>query len=286
MINFLGRRDGGSEVDYTVNPQVGLPFLNGPINSSEVVNDAFPAWDYTSGHMIAIGLLAAERHRRLTGEGQLVRLSLKDVALAMLGNLGLLAEVMVNNADRPKYGNYLYGSFGRDFRTLDGKRLMIVGLTDMQWNCLIKATGLHNAIKKLGIRLGLDLGDEGNRFRSRQEIAALMEPWFQARTMAEAASILDANRVTWGPYRGVREAIAKDVDCSVDNPMFSMVDQPGIGSYLAPATPLDFKDVPRLPAKLAPVLGEHTDQILLDILGLSEAEVGRLHDARVVAGPK
>jgi 2-methylfumaryl-CoA isomerase len=36
----------------------------------------------------------------------------------------------------------------------------------------------------------------------------------------------------------------------------------------------------------APRLGEHTDQILLDILGLSEAEVGRLHDARVVAGPK
>ncbi|MBL8416264.1 MAG: 2-methylfumaryl-CoA isomerase [Propionivibrio sp.] len=285
MINFLGRRDGGSEVDYTVNPQVGLPFLNGPINSSEVVNDAFPAWDYTSGHMIAIGLLAAERHRRLTGEGQLVRLSLKDVALAMLGNLGLLAEVMVNNADRPKYGNYLYGSFGRDFRTLDGKRLMIVGLTDMQWHCLTKATGLQNAIKKLGIRLGLDLNDEGNRFRARQEIAALMEPWFEARTMAEAASILDANRVTWGPYRGVREAIAKDADCSLDNPMFSMVDQPGIGSYLAPATPLDFTDVPRLPAKLAPVLGEHTDQILLDILGLSEAEVGRLHDDGIVAGP-
>ncbi len=67
--------------------------------------------------------------------------------------------------------------------------------------------------------------------------------------------------------------------------MFSMVDQPGIGSYLAPSTPLDFKNVPRRPAKLAPVLGEHTDQILLDILGSSEAEVGRLHDDGIVAGP-
>jgi 2-methylfumaryl-CoA isomerase len=46
-----------------------------------------------------------------------------------------------------------------------------------------------------------------------------------------------------------------------------------------PATPLDFGRVPRLPAMPAPALGEHTDQILLDILGLSEAEVGRLHDA-------
>ncbi|MFZ4534813.1 2-methylfumaryl-CoA isomerase [Propionivibrio sp.] len=285
MLNFMGRRDGGSEVDYTVNPQVGLPFMNGPITSSDVVNDSFPAWDYISGQMIAIGLLAAERHRRLTGEGQLVRLALKDVALAMLGNLGLLAEVMVNNTDRAKHGNYLYGSFGRDFTTLDGKHLMIIGLTDMQWRCLLKATGLQQAMNELGARLDLDLADDGNRFRARQQIAALIEPWFCARTLAEATSILNANRVTWGPYRGVREAIASDPDCSVDNPMFSMTEQPGIGSYLMPATPLDFDRVPRLPAMPAPVLGQHTDQILLDILGLSEAEVGRLHDDGVVAGP-
>ena len=49
------------------------------------------------------------RDRRLTGEGQLVRLALKDVALAMLGNFGMIAEVMVNDADRPRQGNYLYG---------------------------------------------------------------------------------------------------------------------------------------------------------------------------------
>ena len=66
---------------------------------------------------------------------------------------------------------------------------------------------------------------------------------------------------------------------------FTLTDQPGIGRYLMPSTPFDFAGVPRLPAMPAPRLGEHTDQILLDILGLSEAEVGRLHDARVVAGP-
>jgi crotonobetainyl-CoA:carnitine CoA-transferase CaiB-like acyl-CoA transferase len=88
-----------------------------------VVNHVFPAWDFISGQMIAVGMLAAERHRRLTGEGQLVRLALKDVALAMLGNFGMIAEVMVNDADRPRQGNYLYGAFGRDFETLDGKRL-------------------------------------------------------------------------------------------------------------------------------------------------------------------
>ncbi|HPP47233.1 MAG TPA: CoA transferase, partial [Accumulibacter sp.] len=102
---------------------------------------------------------------------------------------------------------------------------------------------------------------------------------------AEASDILDAHRVTWGPYRSLREALAKDPDCSTDNPLFAMVDQPGIGSYLMPTTPLDFSGVPRLPAMPAPLLGQHTDEILLGELGLSEAEVGRLHDAKIVAGP-
>ncbi|MCM8594966.1 2-methylfumaryl-CoA isomerase [Accumulibacter sp.] len=285
MVNLTGRRDGSSEVDYTLTPQVGLPMMTGPTTSPEMVNHVFPAWDFIAGQMIAVGLLAAERHRRLTGEGQFVRLALKDVALAMLGHFGMLAEVMVNDSDRPRQGNYLYGAFGRDFATLDGKRLMVVGLTRRQWHTLLRATGSRQVMAELGARLGLDLDDEGNRYRARQQIAALLEPWFHARTLAEAAAVLDAHRATWGPYRSVRETIAGDPDCSPANPMFRVVEQAGIGSYLMPATPLDFSRSARLPAMPAPRLGEHTDEILLDILGLSEAEVGRLHDQGIVAGP-
>ncbi len=286
MVNFLGRRDGGSEVDYTVNPQIGFPFLTGPTTSPDPVNHVFPAWDFVSGHMIALGLLAAERHRRLTGQGQLAKIALKDVALAMLGNFGMIAEVMINDADRPKQGNYLYGAFGRDFETLDGKRLMVVGLTDLQWRCLCKATGFTAEFNALGARLGRNMSDEGDRFHARKEIAIILEPWFYARTLAEVRRIFEEQRVTWGPYRTVREAIESDPDCSSDNPMFRMVEQPGIGTYLVPASPLDFCQVPRLPPQPAPRLGEHTDEILLEILGLSEGEVGKLHDEGIVAGPE
>jgi len=285
MLNFTGRRDGSSEVDYTVNPQLGLPFLTGPHSSSEPVNHVFPAWDFISGQMIALGLLAAERHRRMTGEGQLVKLALKDVALAMLGHFGMIAEVMISDADRPRQGNYLYGAFGRDFETLDGKYLMVVGLTPVQWHSLTKATGLQEALDALGTRLGLDLENEGNRYRARQQIALIFEPWFLARTMEEAAQILEAHRVTWAPYHNMRDVIAHDPDCSTANPMFSLTNQPGVGSYLMPGSPLDFSGLARQPALPPPRLGEHTDQILLDILGLSEAEVGQLHDSGVVAGP-
>ena len=214
----------------------------------------------------------------------MIKLALADVALAMLGNLGKIAEVTINDADRPKDGNYLYGAFGRDFETLDGKRLMVVGLTPTQWASLCEATGLGPAFSQVGERLGLDLRQEGDRFRARREIAKILEPWFHSRQLSEIRRIFDAHSVCWAPYRTIREVVEKDPDCSTENPMFAVVEQPGIGAYLVPGSPLQFGALPRLPPKRAPLLGEHTDEILLEVLGLSEAEVGKLHDEKVVAG--
>ena len=141
--------------------------------------------------------------------------------------------------------------------------------------------------RKIGLakRLRLDFSREGARFRARREIARIFEPWFATRMLAEIRQIFDEHGVTWAPYRSVRDTIEHDPDCSSQNPMFSMVDQPGIGTYLMPGSPLAFSEVERLPARRAPLLGEHTDEILLDTLGMSEAEVGRLHDQHIVAGP-
>ena len=285
MVNLLGRRDGGSEVDYTVNPKVGFPLITGPRLWPRPVNHLLPAWDCMAGQMTAVGLLAAERHRRLTGEGQLVKFALKDAALAMLGNLGYISEMVLNDIDRSKDGNYLYGAYGRDFGTLDDKRVMVVGLTPTQWSSLCKATGLGEELDTLAKKLGLDFQHEGDRFRARRQISQVLEPWFRTRTLAEVRKALDQNRVTWAEYRNIRQVIEHDPDCSLDNPMFSMVDDPGIGSYLAPGSPFDFSAAARHPVRRAPVLGENTDEILLDVLGLGEGEVGRLHDEGIVAGP-
>ena len=212
-------------------------------------------------------------------------LALKDVGLAMLGHLGMIAEVQVGGVDRPRYGNNLYGAFGCDFVTRDGERAMVVGLTDMQWSCLLKATGLVDDVARLGRQLQLDLNEEGNRFRVREALVALFDPWFAERTLAEVSAVFETHRVTWGPYRTVTQALAHDADLSTAHPMFSWLDQPGIGRYLASGSPLSFSKVPRLPAAPAPRLGQHTDEILLQVLGLAEHEVGALHDAGIVSGP-
>jgi 2-methylfumaryl-CoA isomerase len=284
MVNLTGRRDGGSEVDYTVNPQLGFPGITGPVGNTEPVNHVLPAWDLIAGHQLAIGILAAERHRSRSGEGQFVSLALKDVGLAVLGHLGMIAEMQINDTDRARYGNALYGAFGRDFVTHDGARVMVVGLTDMQWATLLKATGLATAIAELATTMGVDLSTEGGRFTAREEIAALVGPWIAARPLAEVRAAFDAARVTWAPYRTVRQLLAEDADASADNPLFTMLEQPGVGSYLTPGLPLGFSAVAREAPLPAPRLGQHTDEILLTLLGLSSAEVGALHDAGVIAG--
>lgn len=110
----------------------------------------------------------------------------------MLGHLGKIAEVMVNDADRPKDGNYLYGAFGRDFGTLDGKRIMVVGLTPWAVGQPRLGDGDGEEIGVLAQRLRLDFAKEGDRFRARREIARLLEPWFATKLLAEVRQLFDA----------------------------------------------------------------------------------------------
>ncbi len=286
MVSVLGTRAGGPAVDYTVNPAVGFPHATGPEGSSDPVAHVLPAWDCITGQAAAMAVLAAERHRRITGEGQLVELALKDVALAMLGNLGILGEVMVNGVDRPKYGNALYGAFGQDFPTADGRRIMIVALTARQWAGLLAVTGLTAEAAAVGERLGLRLELEGDRFKARKELAALFAPWFAARRVEEFATAFDRAGVTWSEFRSFAQAVAEDPDLSAEHPMFELLDQPGIGRYLMPGLPIEFGAFAREAPRAAPILGQHTDEILAEVMGLGSAEIGRLHDQGVVAGPR
>lgn len=285
QLTLMGDRHGGSAVDYTVNSRVGVPFITGPDAGGdlerEAVNHVLPAWDLITGQMIAVGLLAAERHRRRQGEGQHVKLSLEDVALAVMGHLGFIAEAQLGQ-QRQRHGNELFGAFGRDFTCADGVRVMVVGLTLKQWQGIVKAMDLQAEMQALSAGTGMDLSQEGNRFILRREIAEPVGRWFAARPLAEVQRALDAHGVCWGRYQTLGQLVRDDPSCSTDNPMFHRVAQPGVGEVLAPAIPLDFSAVPRVPAQPAPMLGQHTEAVLLDVLGMSSAEFGRLHDAGVV----
>ncbi|MGO9905423.1 MAG: CoA transferase [Solirubrobacteraceae bacterium] len=285
MVNIVGNHDGTSAVDYTVNPATGFPWATGPRHLSVPFNHLLPAWDAITGALATAGLLAAERARARTGAGQYVQIALSDTAFWMVGNLGKIAEVQINRHERVKDGNYLYGAFGRDFSTKDGHRVMIVALTLRQWRNLVTATGLRDSFDAIARLMNVDLDEEGGRFAARELLGATLKPWVLSRTLQELRETFDEHGVSWGPYQTFTELVEHDPRCSVANPMFAEVNQPGIGTYLMPGSPLAFTGADRLRPARAPVLGEHTDEVLAGVLGLSEAEIGRLHDKGVVAGP-
>jgi 2-methylfumaryl-CoA isomerase len=162
---------------------------------------------------------------------------------------------------------------------------MVVALTERQWKALVEATETADAIAALAAATGLDLDTEGGRYSARDKIASLLRPWFAARDLSEVRRIFEQGGVSSGPYQSFRQLVEEDPRCSTANPMFSEVEHPGLGSFLTPASPLDFSSLPRPPASPAPIQGEHTDEILADLLGLADRQIADLHDRNVVAGP-
>ena len=278
MVSLTGTRRGEPAVDYTVNPSLGFPVATGPVGSDPVAH-ILPAWDLIAGGMIVSSLLAAERHRLRHGSGQLAEMSLKDVAAATMGHLGIVAEVTVNGVDRAKAGNALYGAYGQDFICRCGARLMVVGLTARQWRGLVNVTGTGPALAALGV----DLAPEAARWAWRHEISAILARWFAARDLAQIGPMFDAAGLTWAPFRSFAGAVHDDPDLSPDNPMFTALHQPSIGTYPTPSHPAQVSILPRLQATPAPRLGQHSEAILGDILGLASGQIARLVDRGLVA---
>ena len=281
QLTVMGDRQGGSAVDYTVNPTVGVPFFTGPEEHDVPVNNVLPAWDCVTGQMAVSGLLAAERHRSRTGEGQHIKLALEDVAMATMGSLGFLAEAEFG-VERERSGNYLYGAFGRDFISADGVRFMVVGLTPKQWRGLCEATGLTEELQRLATAKGLDFSREGDRYMARREIAALIESWATQRSIEDIEIAFARERVCWSRYRSVTDMVQSDPNCSPNNPMFVRQEQPAVGKFLMAGSPLEFGRLDREDTDIAPRLGEHTEEVLSQVLHLSSGEIGRLSERDVV----
>jgi 2-methylfumaryl-CoA isomerase len=282
-LNIVGNPDETTAVDYTVNAASGIANATGPAGSLFPVNNALPAWDIAAGLNAVIGILAAERHRHVTGEGQLVKVSLADVAFTMVANLGFLAQAQVLHENRPPLGNDMYGAFGRDFATRDGRRVMVVAISFHQWRTLVEATGIQEHLPPMERAFNADFRKEEDRYRARDGIAALLKPWFETRTLDEVSKALDEHGVCWGPYQTFTQLIDDDWRVSPANPVFADVEHPGIGMLRTPSSPLRFPTEPAVPPASAPLLGMHTDEVLDDVLGLSSAEIGTLHDDGIVA---
>ena len=289
---ICGNADGSTAVDYTVNCATGFPAITGGGSIDAPVNNVVPAWDLACAYQAAFALLAAVDRRRRTGRGSELRLALSDVAFAALSHLGMIAEAEVLEEERPSLGNHVYGAFGRDFGTSDDRRIMIVAISSGQWKALLRASRLDAQMSQLQSRLGLDFMREADRYRAREEIAAIVAGWCAKHRLEDVARLFEEHRVCWGLYRTVRDLVAHDPRVAVPEggaptpSIFELLDTPGVGRHRAAGTPIRLATDVRGATRPAPLLGQHTDEVLEGVLGLDPGAVGRLHDAGIVAGPE
>lgn len=279
-LEVLGRADGSTGVDYTVNAATGFPLVTGPPDHGAPVNHVLPAWDVACGLYAALAVIAALRHRDATGDGSRINLPLENVALATAGNLGFLTEAMVNGTQRDRLGNSIYGQYGRDFTSSDKVTFMLVTLTGRHFRDLAEVTGTTKAVAALSQALGADFADEGDRYRHRDALTGLFTVWFAEHTADEIAAALSATSILWDRYRTFLE-LAGDQRVTA-NPMFTPLHQPRVGEYLAAGLPMSIGGAHQ-PAVAAPAVGDDTAAVLRERFGMQPEEITRLTKRGTVA---
>ena len=287
MVALTGNPDGTSEVDYTVNPATGFPWATGPRNLAEPLNSVLPAWDVAMGTLAAVGLLAAERHRTRTGDGPAGAARRCPTSRSRWSATSAASPRRSSAAaTSAKDGNYLYGAFGHDFETRDGRRVMVVALTARQWQALEDGDRHRRGVRehRAGHRLRPRHRDRplrGARPHRRAPAAVVRRPRPGRRSAsASPAPASPGGRTRRSASSSTRtRAARRPTRCS---PRSS---SPASARYLHA----------RLAARLQPPSSASRCGALRcsastprrsspSVLGLSPAEIGRLHDAGVVAG--
>lgn len=278
-VQLLGRHDGSTGVDYTVNAATGFPMVTGPKDYAGPINHVLPAWDVCCGLYAALTVLAAVRRRDQLGVGAQISLALEDIALATAGHLGLLTEPQVNGTQRQRLGNAIYGQYGQDFRSRDGVAFMVVALTARHFRDLVEVSGVRAALSALAGALGADFTTEGDRYRYRDVLTGLFGTWFAEHTADEITEALSATTVLFERYRTF-EQVAADVRVTA-NPLFRRIFQQGVGEHWAPGLPATFDGVHPATGP-APALGGDTASVLAGYLGLSPNDIARLANSQTI----
>ncbi|MGB7420164.1 MAG: CoA transferase [Erythrobacter sp.] len=287
-VRIMGWHDGRQAMDFTVNAASGYPLMTGPedwdMQTAPPVNQVLPAWDFITGAYSAFALLAAIRHRDTTGMGSEVRVPLGDVAIGTVANSGMMAEMLYRGSDRERLGNAIWGAFGRDFRSKDGVRFMVAALTRKQWDGLVEAFGVATPIAQLEAKIGADFASgDRPRFEHRHALFDIFQNVASSHDYKALETRMAAEGCTFERYRTSYEA-ANDPVLVADNPLFGP--SPANPSGFEYPAPRSFANLPAREAgdpAPAPYLGQHSEEVLAERLGLSSGTIGKLVDAGTVA---
>lgn len=256
--------------DTVAQAMSGAMYLSG--KPGEPAKSFAPYCDFGSAALSAFGILAAIIHRMQTGEGQLVEASLLGTALAF-NNAALMEEAVLGLARQGSGTRGQYNAPTDSFRTRDGwVTVQIVG---------------GGLFKRWADLLGEPQWLSDERFASDQSrgdhggvIGERMAQWCTQRSTGEVLAQLSKAGIPCGELLSPRDVLSNEH--VVDAGMLRPLSYPGVSTPAPVADhPVRYSRTPVGEFRRAPLLGEHTDEVLAE-LGYSPAEIAGLRAKRVI----
>ena len=221
--------------------------------------------DTGAGMHCATGILAAICQRQMTGRGQRIEVAMQEAVI----NFSRIAFAGLMASGKPPARNGTRGSANEIYRCNGGGPndycfVSHSGVSNEQWQRLLRAIGKQELIDDLRF------ASPEERGRHVDEVDALLSAWCRERSKIEAMDIMQRAGVPAG-------AVLDTKDLSVDpelrkSGIFATVEHPVRGALTIPAWPVRMSES-HVPVRSAPLLGEHTEEVLSEWLGLTSREM-------------
>jgi crotonobetainyl-CoA:carnitine CoA-transferase CaiB-like acyl-CoA transferase len=265
LMSITGERDGMVDSE-------GRPVAGGPQKVGVAVADLF------TGMYAAVAILAALRHAERTGEGQYVDMALLDTQVAMLANLG--ANYLVSGKVPPRAGN-------AHQNIVPYQVFEVAPAADGSKDHLILAVGNDSQYAKFCELAGRPelatdprFAKNQDRVRNRGVLVPLLEPIMKARGKAHWLAALEGAKVPCGAINNLAEVFA---DPQVnERGMVTQWQHPLQPELRLVSSPIKLSATPVRRHLPPPLLGQHTDEVLRELLDCSDERLAQLKSSGVV----
>ncbi|MBI3077560.1 MAG: CoA transferase, partial [Deltaproteobacteria bacterium] len=236
------------------------------------VRVGFSVADLGAGLYTVIGILAALRERMVSGAGQYLDVSMLDTQIALMEN-AYTRYLATGEVPQPMGSRHPVITPFQAFPSRDGYLVLAMG-TDEQWQSFTRHVGRPE--------LGEDprFGTVPARTAHREALEAILREITRTKTTAEWLATLEPIGIPCGPINTIPQVVA---DPHVQaRRMFTEVEHRGVGRVRVVAPPLKFSRTPAAVRTSCPELGEDTEEVLRDLLGIPASEVARLRREGVI----
>jgi crotonobetainyl-CoA:carnitine CoA-transferase CaiB-like acyl-CoA transferase len=257
--------------DALIQAMGGVMSLTGDPNGSPQ-KVGVPVADLFAGLYGCIGILAAVNHRNNTGQGQQIDIGMLDTHVAWLANQGM--NYLATGENPPRLGNQHPNIAPyQEFPTKDGYIILAVG-NDPTFERFCKAFGQE------ALLADPRFATNPIRVQNRQLVTDTLTPVMKSKTTAEWIEALEALKIGCGPINTLEQVFA-DPHVQAREMVVEMAHGSG-ETVKVIANPVKLSATPPSYRSAPPVLGEHTQNVLTDVLKMSAADIAALKEKGIL----